>query len=203
MIDLYKQNIAARSEHLFNVMSSTRFLQMQGLNNEIPFFIFPYEPHEQDEIEKMGKSLINKLELKGLRILKINLYDLSLELLTRRGVLDQILENEPTSSKRDLLDDLHGVLDTSRHLVPEISKRMAERVVFDILFLTGVGEVYPYIRSHILLNNLQSVAKDHPTVLWFPGQYTFTAEGRSSLKLFNCLPDDAYYRAFNILDYQV
>jgi hypothetical protein len=202
MNNLYNQNIANRSDHLYKVMSSQQFLQMLGLNNEIPFFIFPFKPQEQDEIERMGKALIKKLELKGVRILKINLYDLSLDLLKQRKILDQFIENEETYSKRDLLDDLQGVLDTSKYLVPEISKRMSEKV-FDILFITGVGEVFPYIRSHNLLNNLQSVATDHPTVLWFPGEYTFTPEGRSSLKLFTCLPDNAYYRAFNILDYQV
>jgi hypothetical protein len=202
MKNLYDQNIATRSEHLYKVMSSQQFLQMQGLNNEIPFFIFPFKPQEQDEIEKMGKALINKLELKGVRILKINLYDLSLDLLKRRKILDQFLENEESYSKRDMLNDLQGVLDTSKYLVPEIAKRMSE-LPYDIIFITGVGEVFPYIRSHNLLNNLQSVAKDHPLVLWFPGEYTFSPEGRSSLKLFSCLPDNAYYRAFNILDYQV
>lgn len=202
MNNLYNQNIANRSDHLYKVMSSQQFLQMQGLNNEIPFFIFPFKPQEQDEIERIGKALIKKLELKGVRILKINLYDLSLDLLKQRKILNQFIENEESYSKRDLLDDLQGVLDTSKYLVPEISKRMSEKV-FDILFITGVGEVFPYIRSHNLLNNLQSVATDHPTVLWFPGEYTFTPEGRSSLKLFTCLPDNAYYRAFNILDYQV
>ena len=202
MNNLYHQNIAIRSDHLYKVMSSQQFLQMLGLNNEIPFFIFPFKPQEQDEIERMGKALIKKLELKGVRILKINLYDLSLDLLKQRKILNQFIENEESYSKRDLLDDLQGVLDTSKYLVPEISKRMSEKV-FDILFITGVGEVFPYIRSHNLLNNLQSVATDHPTVLWFPGEYTFTPEGRSSLKLFTCLPDNAYYRAFNILDYQV
>ena len=202
MNNLYNQNIANRSDHLYKVMSSQQFLQMQGLNNEIPFFIFPFKPKEQDEIEKMGKALIKKLELKGVRILKINLYDLSLDLLKRRKILDQFLENEESYSKRDMLNDLQGVLDTSKYLVPEIAKRMSE-LPYDIIFITGVGEVFPYIRSHNLLNNLQSVAKDHPLVLWFPGEYTFSPEGRSSLKLFSCLPDNAYYRAFNILDYQV
>ncbi len=202
MKNLYDQNIATRSEHLFKVMSSQQFLQMQGLNNEIPFFIFPFKPQEQNDIEKMGRALIKKLELKGVRTLKVNLYDLSLEMLKRRKILDQIIREEETYSKRELLDDLEGILDTSKYLVPEIARRMSERV-FDILFITGVGEVFPYIRSHNLLNNLQSVAKDQPLVLWFPGEYTFTPEGRSSLKLFSCLPDNAYYRAFNILDYQV
>ena len=202
MNNLYDQSIATRSEHLYKVMSSQQFLRMQGLNNEIPFFIFPFKPEEQVEVEKMDRTLIKKLELKGVHILKINLYDLSLDILKQRKVLDQFLEGDESSSKQDLLNDLKGVLDPTKYLVPEITKRMSEKL-FDILFITGVGEVYPYIRSHNLLNNLQSVAKDQPLVLWFPGEYTFSPEGRSSLKLFSRLPDNAYYRAFNILDYQV
>ena len=42
----------------------------------------------------------------------------------------------------------------------------------DVLFLAGVGEVFPYIRSHNVLNNLQSTAKEKRTVLFFPGAYT-------------------------------
>ena len=202
MNNLYDQSIATRSEHLYKVMSSQQFLRMQGLNNEIPFFIFPFKPEEQEEVEKMGRALLKRLELKGVRILKINLFDLSLDILKQRKILDQFLEGEESSSKQDMLNDLKGVLDPTKYLVPEITKRMSEKL-FDILFITGVGEVYPYIRSHNLLNNLQSVAKDQPLVLWFPGEYTFSPEGRSSLKLFTCLPDNAYYRAFNILDYQV
>ena len=202
MNNLYDQSIATRSEHLYKVMSSQQFLRMQGLNNEIPFFIFPFKPEEQEEVEKMGRALLKRLELKGVRILKINLFDLSLDILKQRKILDQFLEGEESSSKQDLLNDLKGVLDPTKYLGPEIAKRMSEKL-FDILFITGVGEVYPYIRSHNLLNNLQSVAKDQPLVLWFPGEYTFSPEGRSSLKLFSRLPDNAYYRAFNILDFQV
>jgi hypothetical protein len=74
---------------------------------------------------------------------------------------------------------------------------MAERD-FDVLFLTGVGEVYPFIRSHTVLNNLQRVAKDRPTVLFFPGEYSYSPEEGASLDLFGRLRGDRYYRAFNI-----
>jgi len=69
---------------------------------------------------------------------------------------------------------------------------------FDVLFLTGVGEVFPYIRTHTILNNLQSRAKDRPTVLFFPGKYTQSSEFGSTLDLFDRMHNDRYYRAFNI-----
>lgn len=202
MQNLYDQSIPVRFQHLLNVMKSERFLQMEGLNNEIPFFIFPYKPQEQDEIESMCKQLINKLASEGVSVLNINLYDLSIELLKERGIWDQILEMEQDLSKAELKEDLQGALNPEKHLIPAIAEKMAG-THFDILFLTGVGEVYPYIRSHTILNNLQSTAKTCPTVMWFPGEYTFSVEGGSSLDLFGLLHDDKYYRAFNILDYQL
>ena len=84
----------------------------------------------------------------------------------------------------------------------EIAKKMKEST-FDIMFITGVGEVFPYIRSHNILNNLQKVAKEKPTVMFFPGDYKHSLESGASLELFEKLRDDKYYRAFNIFHYEV
>ena len=88
-------------------------------------------------------------------------------------------------------------------MIPAIIRKTEQSDPFDILFLTGVGQVFPFIRSHTILNNLQSKAKEYPTVMWFPGEYKHTDDAGSSLDLFGLLHDDKYYRAFNILDYQI
>ena len=36
--------LTRQEEHLFAVLSGERFLKMEGLSNEVPFFIYPYEP---------------------------------------------------------------------------------------------------------------------------------------------------------------
>jgi len=72
-------------------------------------------------------------------------------------------------------------------------KSLIESTPTNVYFLTGIGLVFPYIRSHNILNNLQNVAKDSPTVTFFPGEYN-----GHSLNLFGLLKDDNYYRAFNI-----
>lgn len=202
MANLYNESISVRFQHLLETMLSKRFLQMEGLGNEIPFFIFPYSPAEHIEIEAICKQLIGRLASEGISVLNINLYDLSINLLKDRRVWDQILEEESHFTKNELLEDLQGSLNPERHIVPAIAKKMEQEHV-DILFLTGVGEVFPYIRSHTILNNLQSTAKFCPTVMWFPGEYTYSIEGGSSLDLFGLLHDDKYYRAFNILEYQL
>lgn len=184
-------------QHLFAVISSPRFLNRQGLGNEVPFFICPFEPEKAVEMERLQRQLVNRLEQVGVRILEINLYDLSIEILRNRDVWIQILELEESVSKEQLKELLQGVLDPETHLVPAMAARLAS-TDYDVLFLSGVGEVFPYIRSHNVLNNLQSTAKEKPTVMFFPGAYTHTLESGASLDLFGKLHDDKYYRAFNI-----
>jgi len=186
-----------RFEHLFKVISGEHFLKMQGLGNEVPFFICPFKPEESVEMERLQGHLIKQLERKSVRVLEINLYDLSIKILKERNVWDRILEMEDSVSKEQLKELLQGVLDPETHLVPAIATKL-QNADFDVLFLSGVGEVFPYIRSHNVLNNLQSTAKDKPTVMFFPGGYTHSLELGASLDLFERLHDDKYYRAFNI-----
>lgn len=197
MPDIMRMSLKDRFSHLFAVISGERFLKKQGLGNEVPFFICPYAPQEAIEVDKHGRSLIKKLETANVRVLKINLYDLSIEMLKARGIWGRILEMETSVTKVELKELLQGVLDPAEHLVPAIAEKMAKQP-YDVLFLSGVGEVFPYIRSHNVLNNLQSTAKDKPTVMFFPGAYTHSPESGASLDLFGRLHDDKYYRAFNI-----
>ena len=196
-LDVAKLPLQDRFQHLFNVISGQRFLNKQGLGNEVPFFICPYRPEEAVDMSRLQRQLCNRLGQQGIHVLDIDLYDLSVELLKQRGIWEQILEMEPMVAKDELKELLQGVLDPEHHLVPTIASQMAAEA-HDVMFLSGVGEVFPYIRSHNVLNNLQSTAKDKPTVMFFPGAYTHSLESGASLDLFGRLQDDKYYRAFNI-----
>lgn len=197
MTDMEKQPIKKRFKHLLKVISSEQFLKMQGLGNEVPFFICPFDPKEFDDMSRLYGQLVKTLRNKGINVLKVNLYDLTIEILKERGLWERVLEMESTISKNELKEVFQGVLDPEKHLIPAISKKMAE-ADFDVMFITGVGEVFPYIRSHTVLTNLQSKAKDKPTVMFFPGEYRQSVEEGASLQLFKRLLDDNYYRAFNI-----
>ncbi|MBX9724056.1 MAG: DUF1788 domain-containing protein [Candidatus Obscuribacterales bacterium] len=197
-----KSSISKRFEHLLKVISSERFRNKEGLGNEVPFFICHYRADESIDFGRMQKQLTNKLRQSGISILEIDLYDTVIEILQNRGVWEQILEIEKTISKEELKELLQGVLDSEKHLIPRISEYMAKSA-FEVMFITGVGEVFPYIRSHNVLNNLQSTAKEKPTVMFFPGAYTHSAERGASLDLFGRLTDDKYYRAFNIFHCEV
>lgn len=189
--------IQEKYKHLFAVISGERFLKMEGLNNEVPFFICPFKPEDAIEMTRMCRQLINALSNVGVSVLDINLYDLTVEMLQKRSIWEQVLEIESSISKDELKELLQSVLDPETNLIPAIEEKM-HQADFDVMFITGVGEVFPYIRSHNVLNNLQRAAKEKPTVMFFPGVYTQNFGKGSSLDLFGRLHDDKYYRGFNI-----
>ena len=187
-------------DHLLQVITGPRFLNMEGLGNETPFYICPYPPEKAVEMDAMIRRLIRKLETEhGVQVLTIDLYDLAIELLQERGIFQQILNVEPELSKEELLELLQSVLDPEEHLAPAILRK-TEETTYDVAFITGIGEVFPYIRTHTLLNNLQTPLSHRPMLFFFPGKYTPASEAGASLDLFGRLHDDRYYRAFNILE---
>lgn len=211
------QPLAKRFEHLIQVIGGERFLQMRGLNNDLPFYICEFRAGEAFEMQRMQRQLISSLANlhvpclggRGVKALEINLYDLCIELLQAREgsseggrLWDEVLAVEPDVEKDNLLELLQNVLGIEDYLIPAIGERLRQ-VEFDVLFLTGIVEVFPYIRSHNVLNNLQSTAKDKPTVMFFPGEYRHSLEQGASLELFGLLHDDKYYRAFNLYETQV
>lgn len=190
-----------RFQHLYSVVSGQRFLNKQGLGNEVPFFICPFKAEEAVEMERLQKQLVNKLEQDGLNILNVNLYDLSIKILDSEGDFKWLVKTETALPKDKIKEELQSLLDVETVIIPEFA-RLIDETAHDALFITGVGEVFPYIRSHNVLNNLQSTAKAHPTVMFFPGSYTHSLETGASLDLFGRLHDDKYYRAFNIFHYE-
>lgn len=212
-----KAPLAQRFEHLLAVLSSERFLLMRGLNNDLPFYICEYPASEAADVQRMLQQLANRLQSlsvpvldeRGVKVLEINLYDLCIELLQARegsdegtSLWDDILRVESEVDKDQLLELLQNVLGVEDYLIPAIGQRL-QQAQYDVLFLSGIGEVFPYIRSHNVLNNLQSTAKNKPTVLFFPGEYRHSLAQGASLELFGLLHDDKYYRAFNIFETQV
>jgi hypothetical protein len=202
MHNIQYKSISQRYEHLLSVMSNTRFKNKEGLGNEVPFFICPFKPKETVEIQKLYHQLTNKLTQLGTPVLKINLYDLAIKILKENDDWDYYLDEEEAMPKGRFKEELQSILDIETVFAPAIAEKM-NKSRFDMMFIAGVGEVFPYIRSHNILNNLQKVAKEKPTVMFFPGDYKHSLESGASLELFEKLRDDKYYRAFNIFHYEV
>lgn len=97
-----KTDRRARAEHLFRVVSSDRFLQKQGLGNEVPFFICAFDAEDGLSLGEDREDLIARLSHAGVRVLDIDLYDLSIRILEDRGIFEQILEVEAETEKAEL-----------------------------------------------------------------------------------------------------
>lgn len=195
-----KLTLADQEAHLFKVLSSERFLKMEGLGNEVAHFIYDYDPSWELDVAQAKKRIKTKLDTElGIKVFEVNLYDLCVDLLKRRNVWDRVLAAEPTMDKPEFLKMLQNMLDPQMHLAPAIKELMAAEA-FQVLFLTGIGEVFPFVRSHTVLNNLQTVVSDKPMLMFFPGRYEVSATQGSALVLFGQLKDDSFYRAKRILD---
>ena len=191
------EDIVKKFEHLYQVISNREFLRMESLGGEIPFFISAFDPKQQVEVEKAIRSLKNKLETNGIPVLELNLYDVAIELLNNELGEGEIFELEKNMDKKEFKEALQSILDINEVLIPKI-KQLIEDSSAKVYFLTGIGLVFPFIRSHNVLNNLQNVAKQAPTVAFFAGEYN-----GYSLELFGLMKDDNYYRAFNIANYKL
>jgi hypothetical protein len=194
---MYKEDIAEKFKNLYSKMTTDTFLSRSSLGGEIPFWISPYNPEQELEITKSIKSLKNKLETQGLVILELNLFDISIELLDEHLGKGEIFKLEQDMDKDEFKSAIQSVLDINEVFMPYL-KNLIDSSNAQIYFITGVGTCFPFLRSHNVLNNLQNIAKESPTVMFFPGKYNGT-----SLELFGLLKDDNYYRAFNIDNYKI
>jgi len=182
-------------EQIFSQVTTEKFLSMQALGGEEPFFIYSYDPSLQDLVSSETKRLSKKISQKGHKVLVINLFDLVINLLKSRGMLDKVLDKETSLNKDKLFTTLQNMLDVETKIIPEI-KKMVDAEHTAMVLIEGVGEVYPFIRSHTVINNIQKVIVDRPTLMFFPGKF----DGHK-LVLFNKVHDDNHYRAFNIINY--
>lgn len=195
-----QRSLATDEKHVYLVLRSQRFLRMEGLAKEVPFFIYHYPPAWAIEVEGLRDRVTTKLRTDdGLNVVEINLYDLAIQLLRERGVWERVLALEPETDKAEFRETLQGMLDPHDHLAPAIRTRL-DTEPSDIVFLTGIGEVFPFIRTHTVLENLQSVVTGRPMLAWFPGTYEFTRASGHQLRALNLTASDSYYRAKDILE---
>ena len=180
-------------ENVFNKLSRPDF--GESLGGELPLFIQPINPARQLESETEITHLVKRLNNKGISTVRVNLYDLIIEILTEDGILETLLSDEKELDRDEvIIPTLESVLDVPTKMLPPIQNMINESHP-DYLIISGVGNAYPFVRSHNILNNIDSLAKETKIVLFFPGDYN-----NLQLKLFGRLPDENYYRGLNIND---
>ena len=197
-----RSSIDGLDKRLQEVLTRPEFLEMRGVAKEVPIFIQTYSPVDEDQLRVVVRGAEQYLRKQGLRVKLVDLFELVLQLLEAEGWLQRVLQKESSWSKSDLFDTLQNVAEPTDALVPKLMEALGDDT--QISLITGSGRIYPFLRTHTILEALQPAMVRHPVVVFFPGEYSQDADGGSYLRLFGATTaskiENPHNRATN-LDY--
>jgi hypothetical protein len=171
-------------------ISDPAFLANKGLSNEVGIHVFNYAPQDELIVRDYISRLVSTPS-DEFRVIECDMYNILLEILTEKRVLGTVANLEEKKGKDYLLAQLQKVA-TPEAFLAKMKYEPHKRG--DVLFLTGLGKVYPFMRSHKMLDSMQQAFSDIPIVMFYPGEFN-----GQSLILFNMFHDGNYYRAFNLI----
>ncbi|NOY07630.1 MAG: DUF1788 domain-containing protein, partial [Spirochaetes bacterium] len=186
-------------DKLFKVISNRKFLKMEGLGKEVPFFVYTYDISKQSDIYEKINTLCKKLETKGIPVLLTGLYDMVIDYFNTTGELKDLFEYEESVSKNDFLKELAGTINAEDVIKPYFFEKLEENQ-YKVILVYQIGEVFPFLRTHNVLNYIQSTIKNIPLIVFFPGKYITSYEQGFYLNLFGIF-NGPYYRAFRLEAY--
>ena len=166
----------------------------RGIGNEIGFYIFDYPPEQEMYVRERLAALVRDIRRKkpDLRFSHVNLFDLVIDHLQERGLLEKAVAMQQDKGDSALRSALAAPLQAQR--LADVFVTKADPASHDLVLLSGVGSAYPLVRSHNLLNGLHAVMGNTPLIMFYPGRY----DGQS-LRLFDRVEDENYYRAFRLV----
>ena len=187
---------------------SDDFLSGSGIGNEIAFHIFDYPPEAEVRVRDFLRTLLDHIpkQKHGLRVKHVNLFDFVLDYLTSRKLLDRVIQMQRDKGDEAVKKALLGPLNVEKKLIPYFCQ-VARPDQHDLVIVSGVGSVYPLLRTSTLLTNFQNVMGDTPLVVFYPGKYdqvTLRLFGKLRLSAFfegegMGKKSENYYRAFRLI----
>ena len=132
-------------------LSEEAFLSNKGLSNEVGIHVFCYDPHDELIVRDYTANLMQQNDL-SFRLIERDLYKIFLQICEDKRILKTIPAMEKKKGSDGLLKQLQKIAS------PEA---FVERMQYsphqhgDILLISGVGKVYPFMRSHNILDNIQ------------------------------------------------
>ena len=181
-------------------MISVEALTRYGTANDLRFYIFDYAPADELLVRKETK----RLKERNPAIIEFDLYEMMLHIIEEEGYMEDVLRIEKDYEKDLLLKEVFQPLLSVEEKENAFIDKFKEGVLDDgnsIVLITGVGKAFPVVRSHTILNNLQSIFRKNPVVMMYPGKYEI--KEKMTMRLFERLDDDNYYRAFPLVERRV
>lgn len=183
-------DINQKLDKLKMLMQTTDFIEGKGLSNEVNIRIFCYNAEFEMIVKHFVEQILTDQSL-VCNLVEWNLYDVFLKACQEIEILDVIPEMEEADGSKYLLEQLHSTIG-EEDFIRIIKSHKYEKG--DVLFLTGIGEAFPFMRVHKLLEALQPHFSDTPILVMYPGEFD-----KYKLRLFNRLKPNDYYRAFNVI----
>lgn len=183
-------NTKERLDHLRQLIQEPEFLEGKGLSNEVNIRIFCYDAAEEMMVQHFLGQLISDPSM-NCQVVECNLYRIFLSICKDLDILEAIPEMEEADGGIFLLEQLHSAIGENEYMK---KIQYNPHLPGDVLLITGVGDVFPFMRVHTLLEALQPHFSDVPILVMYPGEF----DGYH-LKLFDRLQPNDYYRAFNVI----
>lgn len=182
-------NVKERLDKVKEMVQKQDFFEGKGLSNEVNIRIFCYDPKE----EMIIRHFIKKIEYESLEchVIHYDLYQVFLDICKDKRILDRIPALEEKRGKDFIKKQFEKSCD---------AKAFAQKMQYenhkigDVIVLSGVGKVFPFMRVHALLEAMQPLFNDVPILVFYPGEF----DGHY-VKLFNKLKANEYYRAFKVI----
>ena len=184
-------NINERLDKLRKLVQDEDFLEGKGLSNEVNIRIFCYDPAEELRIKHFVKQITTDQSIKS-HIVEFDLYKILLEICADLDILNDIPSTEESDGSDYTLEMLHSAIGVKEYI--EKMKEYTELKPGDVMLITGVGDAFPFMRIHSLLEAVQPHFSGIPILVMYPG----TFDGKY-VKLFDKLTPNPYYRAFNVV----
>lgn len=181
-------------------MISVEALTRYGTANDLRFYIFDYAPADELLVRKETK----KLKDRNPAIVEFDLYEMMLQIIDDEGYMEDVLRMEKDYDKDLLLREVFQPLLSVEEAENAFLDKFKDDIADDgnsIVLITGVGKAFPVVRSHTILNNLQSIFRRNPVVMMYPGRYEI--KEKTTMRLFERLDDDNYYRAFPLVERRI
>ena len=183
-------NIKERLDLLKTRIQTRDFLEGKGLSNEVNIVMFCYDTKDEMTVRHFIEQTSTDQSLEcNLKV--CNLYEIYLSLCEDLDILDAIPDMEESEGSIYLLEQLHSAIGNDAFIE---KMQYGDHKLGDVMMLTGVGEVFPFMRVHKLLEAMQPYFSDIPIIVMYPGKF----DGHS-MQLFSKLKPNDYYRAFNVI----
>ncbi len=193
-----EKTIDERLNEIEEIIKNNPFKGNKALNNGNGGYIFDYDP-EDEMIVRAHVKRMDGYSGDGFKVVVVDLYnDILIPFLKTEGYLEEVFHLEEdcraSGNIKDLLHAMDNLLqqgDDNDLFVNYLSQNISEG---SVVFLVGVGKCHPFVPSHQIINNYDSMKHGVKTILFYPGIYD-----QVELKLFGTISGGNHYRASNLV----